>query len=137
MLRKSAFEVLALVWAPHTVSPLHGHGGSLCGVKVLCGSILEEVSCACGCGLGVGYLHPADSIIVSGGDDLRHRVVNLGDVSVTLHVYAEPLLGLDVEPMPSWVELPALADDPLVDDADTEVSLPPQSHHEVGSASRP
>ena len=99
------FEILALVWGRGAESPLHGHNGSVCAVKVLSGQLLEKVSCGCGCRLQGAYAHGAGSVLLSCGDDFRRQVASIGGVAVSLHVYASPL-GFETEPLPAWVPCP-------------------------------
>lgn len=94
LFKSKALELLVMGWLPGQATPLHDHGSSLCGVKVLSGRGFE---------LGFNFstdqiLVPSDISHIKVGDlivstcDTIHQVGNASDVPlVSLHVYTPPL----------------------------------------------
>jgi cysteine dioxygenase len=95
--RTPEFEVLLLCWRSRQRSPIHDHGGSTCGVRVIAGTATETTYTASPC----GCLYPlrsrcleAGSVCVNDDTDI-HQVANLappGHDLITLHIYSPPLL---------------------------------------------
>lgn len=96
-----AYEVVAMNWAPQSVSPIHDHGASRCWVLMLEGSLdVENFSCADPARRGPAELIPAERLTLRPGDlDHRlgpselHRVTNPDDerYAYSLQLYAAPL----------------------------------------------
>jgi cysteine dioxygenase len=95
------YEVLAMCWLPGQLSPVHDHGGSSCGVRVIQGAATETVYRLGPDGLADPVVsrvfHPGE-MIGAANDDL-HTLGNLPVPGherwpvalVTLHVYAPAL----------------------------------------------
>lgn len=96
-----SYEVVAMNWAPKSVSPIHDHGASRCWVLMLEGTLgVENFSCADPSTDGPVELVEADRLVLRTGDlDHRlgpselHRVTNPDDeaYAYSLQVYAAPL----------------------------------------------
>ena len=85
-------QVLVLCWRPGQFSPVHDHGRSCCGVRVLAGTATETV-------FPPNSNEPTLERELASGDvtvapgTLRHRIANRGDADlITLHVYAPRLI---------------------------------------------
>ena len=97
----SAYEVVAMNWAPKAVSPIHDHGASRCWVLMLEGTLgVENFSCADPSNDGLVELVAAERLLLRPQDlDHRlgpaelHRVTNPSDdaYAYSLQVYAAPL----------------------------------------------
>ncbi len=87
------FQALVLCWMPSQGSPVHGHGISACGMKVISGAATEasyhavtDSSPYC-----ARILTPAD--VIANGGEYVHKVTNLAaEPLITLHVYSPPLV---------------------------------------------
>lgn len=93
------FEVLLLCWSPGQLSPIHGHEGEKCWMRVLKGSLYfinyHEMA-----------TNSADLELISerhgdagfvDGPAVIHKVENrTNDFAVSLHLYAKPFLQCDV-----------------------------------------
>lgn len=96
-----AYEVVAMNWAPKSVSPIHDHGASRCWVLMLAGTLgVENFSCADPACQGPVELLEAERLLLRAGDlDHRlgpselHRVTNPSDdaYAYSLQLYAAPL----------------------------------------------
>ena len=97
-----AFEIVAMNWAPQSLSPIHDHGDSRCWVLMLEGRLdVQNYSCeAADVAAGVVRLREADRLALSAGDvDHRlgptelHRVHNPSNEcsAFSLQLYARPL----------------------------------------------
>lgn len=95
-----AYEVVAMNWAPKSVSPIHDHGASRCWVVMLEGTLgVENFSCADPSLDGPVELVAAERLVLKPGDlDHRlapselHRVTNPdGAYAYSLQIYAAPL----------------------------------------------
>ena len=78
---------------PTQGSPVHGHGVSACGMKVIAGNATESSyhGVADSEPSGIRILKPAEVIASDGG--YVHKVENPGpDSLITLHVYSPPLV---------------------------------------------
>lgn len=87
------FQVLVLCWMPAQGSPVHGHGISACGMKVIAGSATESsyLSLADSEPSGIQILKPTEVVASDGG--YVHKVENAGpELLITLHVYSPPLV---------------------------------------------
>jgi len=112
------YQALALCWKNGQRSPIHNHRGSACGVKVLRGVATETAFTRAPNGLVVptGSRELAAGYICGSYDEDIHQVSNLqagGADLVTLHIYAPPLLRMDMFSLDS----PAIRewDDPVND----------------------
>lgn len=96
------YEIIAMNWAPHSVSPIHDHGTSRCWVVMLEG-VLDVQNYICGAadvGAGVVHVRETERLNLQAGDvDHRlaptelHRVHNPSPThsAFTLQLYARPL----------------------------------------------
>lgn len=89
-------QLLCLCWKSGQRSPIHDHGNSICGVRIVQGvateTIFERVPS--------GYIkalnsndYPPDTVMVSQDAD-THQISNLqeeGESLITLHLYSPPL----------------------------------------------
>jgi cysteine dioxygenase len=96
--RTPAYEIVAMLWAPGSVSPIHDHGTSRCWVVMLAGT-LDVVNFACA-GDGSATIHQTERLVLNPGDiDHRlgpgelHRVSNpdASEGAYSLQLYARPL----------------------------------------------
>jgi uncharacterized NAD(P)/FAD-binding protein YdhS len=96
VVRREKYELLVLTWMPGQGSVAHDHSGSLCGLKVVQGSLTEQlyesgpdgqVRPAAACQLSAG-----ETTVDPGG--VVHSLANSaasGQMLVTLHLYSPPL----------------------------------------------
>ncbi|HTX68196.1 MAG TPA: cysteine dioxygenase family protein [Thermoleophilia bacterium] len=105
VLRTPHFELLVLCWRPGQASTIHDHAGSLNAIRVHSGELTSQVfrpvaGAAPGAGpvelVSADRIHPAEPLL---GVD-RGGIHQLANASakplVTVHVYAPPLLELNV-----------------------------------------
>lgn len=93
------FQILVLCWLPGQGSPIHAHGSSACGVRVLTGVASETtfVSTAADAAAISSWQWVSGQVIATNADSV-HRIVNeTGEPLVTLHVYAPPLVNVPAE----------------------------------------
>ena len=96
VVRRESYELLVLTWKPGQGSVAHDHSGSLCGLKVVQGSLTEQLYASGPDGqvrpttasqLGAGQITVDPGVVV-------HALANpedSGQVLVTLHLYSPPL----------------------------------------------
>jgi uncharacterized NAD(P)/FAD-binding protein YdhS/predicted metal-dependent enzyme (double-stranded beta helix superfamily) len=96
VVRRETYEILVLTWGPGQGSVAHDHSGSLCGLKVVQGTLAEQVYASGSDGqvrpttlfhLGVGQITVDAGVIV-------HALMNpeiSGRPAVTVHLYSPPL----------------------------------------------
>jgi uncharacterized NAD(P)/FAD-binding protein YdhS/predicted metal-dependent enzyme (double-stranded beta helix superfamily) len=94
VVRRENYEVLVLTWSPAQGSAAHDHSGSLCGLKVVQGSLAEELFSKSPDGrvrrtakehLGPGQITLDPGVVI-------HALINdATEVLVTVHVYSPPL----------------------------------------------
>ncbi|MEJ0090833.1 MAG: FAD/NAD(P)-binding protein [Limisphaerales bacterium] len=96
VVRREKFELLVLTWAPGQGSVAHDHSGSLCGLKVVQGSLTEQLYAAGPDGqvrpttasrLAAGQITVDPGVVV-------HALINpadSGQTLVTVHLYSPPL----------------------------------------------
>lgn len=95
VVRRENLEVLVLTWRPNQGSVAHDHSGSLCGLKVVQGRLVERLYEAGPDGQvretivsrhGVGGIRVDPGIVV-------HSLANdsLDEVLITVHIYSPPL----------------------------------------------
>ncbi|MGA7343045.1 MAG: FAD/NAD(P)-binding protein [Terracidiphilus sp.] len=95
VVRRENYEVLVLTWCPSQGSVAHDHSGSLCGLKVVQGSLTEQLFEEAPDGrvrkTSSNRLGPGDITIDPGA--VVHSLANSlpGEVLVTVHVYSPPL----------------------------------------------
>ncbi len=109
------YQVLVMCWLPGQVSPVHDHGGSACGVRVVQGAATETLYTVAADGfadaVAARVFHAGDVVVAADAD-----VHTLGNVAapgrerwpvalVTVHVYAPALVNSRKYPE----RLPALA----------------------------
>ena len=95
------YEIVAMNWAPRSVSPIHDHGNSRCWVLMLEGTLdVENFACAVSSAETPAGIRDAERILLREGDlDHRfgpaelHRVRNPSatDAAFSLQLYAAPL----------------------------------------------
>jgi cysteine dioxygenase len=89
-------QLVVLCWRPGQGSPIHDHGASNCGIRVLDGVATETLYQGTLDNPIVEMTRPvsAGAVSVNRGD-LIHQVENRGEVNlVTLHLYSPPLIRL-------------------------------------------
>lgn len=100
LMRNDAFELVAMQWAPGSLSPIHDHGDSRCWVVILEGALdidnydrLDDLS-----GPHADVKHASSMHLTAGQLDHRynrrelHKVRNTGEQSTySLQLYAAPL----------------------------------------------
>jgi cysteine dioxygenase len=105
VLRTPHFELLVLCWRPGQASTIHDHAGSLNAIHVRSGELTSRVfRPVAGAAAGAGPVELASEDLVGPADALlgvdRGGIHQLGNTSheplVTVHVYAPPLLSLNV-----------------------------------------
>jgi cysteine dioxygenase len=105
VLRTPHFELLVLCWRPGQASTIHDHAGSLNAIRVRSGELTSRVfRPITGAEPGVGPVELASEDRVGPGEALIgvdrggiHQLRNASDEPlVTVHVYAPPLLELNV-----------------------------------------
>jgi uncharacterized NAD(P)/FAD-binding protein YdhS/predicted metal-dependent enzyme (double-stranded beta helix superfamily) len=95
VVRRENYEVLVLTWSPTQGSVAHDHSGSLCGMKVVQGSLTEQLfeespdgraRKTTATSIGVGEILVDPGVVV-------HSLVNSApdEVLVTVHIYSPPL----------------------------------------------
>jgi uncharacterized NAD(P)/FAD-binding protein YdhS/predicted metal-dependent enzyme (double-stranded beta helix superfamily) len=95
VVRRENYEVLVLTWCPTQESAAHDHSGSLCGLKVVQGSLIEKQfeegpdgrvreTTACRLNAGETLVDPGVAL---------HALANgsSNEVLVTVHIYSPPL----------------------------------------------
>ena len=86
------FELYLIFWSPFAKSPIHDHPDRGCILKLLSGKLVEEV-----------YLHKNNNINLDhtniininninnrSGNEILHKIINLENISVSLHLYFPP-----------------------------------------------
>jgi len=103
--RTPLFELLVLCWRPGQQSTIHDHAGSLNAIRVHAGELTSRrFSRTSGAESGDGPVALDDEERVRAGTHLVgldrggiHQLANAsGDDLVTVHIYAPPLIGLNV-----------------------------------------
>ncbi len=91
--RGPGYEALILCWKPGQRSPVHDHAGSICGVRVIAGTMTEIRYSLDGDRLVQDGVSSFGTGSVCGSFDADiHEISNLDDEPlVTLHVYAPPM----------------------------------------------
>lgn len=106
------YEAYLMCWLSGQQSPVHDHAGSLCGVRVLIGTVTERRFERARCGgmrAATTVNFDAGCVCVSEDSD-THQIVNCQKRScdlMTLHVYSPPLKNMRTYPVREL--LPALA----------------------------
>ena len=87
------FQILVLCWGPFHGSPVHAHGTSVCGVKVIAGAATES------CYHTLNDPHPyttrilaPNDVTVGEGPDVHKVTNNSMESLITLHIYSPPLV---------------------------------------------
>lgn len=98
--RGEGFELIAMVWSPGALTPIHDHGDSRCATLVVAGSLAVEHFTR-GADLGperAALVAGEARVLIAGdGEALRdatelHRVATAGsDDAIAVHLYAVPL----------------------------------------------
>jgi uncharacterized NAD(P)/FAD-binding protein YdhS len=95
VVRRENYEILVVTWAPFQGCTAHDHSGCLCGLKVVQGSLVEQLYAGGNDGnvraivssrLGPGEITVDPGVVV-------HSLANTGPIGevVTVHVYSPPL----------------------------------------------
>ena len=89
------FQALVLCWSPSQGSPVHSHGKSSCGVRILSGTATERSY------ENMQSSEPYRTESLQAGDvtfsdsPFVHSIINEGcEPLITLHVYAPPLISM-------------------------------------------
>jgi len=105
VLRTAQFELLVLCWRPGQRSTIHDHAGSLNAIRVRSGELTSRVfRPVAGAAPGSGPVELVSDVRIGPGEALvgvdRGGIHQLADTAgeplVTVHVYAPPLLELNV-----------------------------------------
>lgn len=114
-----SYHVWVLCWKAGQRSPIHDHGNSVCGVRVLRGvaTVTHFAWTISGYVKAMGSEEALPGAVIGTVDGQLHQVSNLQESNfglVTLHVYAPPLLQMGtysildatrgVETWPEWLE---------------------------------
>lgn len=94
------YELILMCWAPHQKSPIHGHEGEKCFLRVQAGELLFTNYAMQEKGAEV-ILEPLNSAIgrpgFVDGPAIIHRVANESDSpAISLHLYARPFAQCDI-----------------------------------------
>jgi len=96
VVRREAYELLVLTWAPSQGSVAHDHSGSLCGLKIVRGCLTERLFAQAPDGqvrMNAEAQFGAGEILVDPGV-VVHSLCNnhdSGQLLVTVHIYSPPL----------------------------------------------
>jgi len=105
VLRTAQFELLVLCWRPGQRSTIHDHAGSLNAIRVRSGELTSRVfRPAAGAAPGSGPVElvtedrvgPGESLIGVDRGGIHQLADTMEEPLVTVHVYAPPLLELNV-----------------------------------------
>jgi uncharacterized NAD(P)/FAD-binding protein YdhS/predicted metal-dependent enzyme (double-stranded beta helix superfamily) len=123
VVRRENYEVLVLTWPPSQQSFAHDHAGSLCGLKVVHGELIEELYRECPDGrvrrisaamFGSGQITIDPGIVV-------HSLTNSSadEELITVHIYSPPLAvsrsyAVAEGPLPKVFSRPARTDAKVV-----------------------
>jgi cysteine dioxygenase len=86
------FEIYLIFWTPFASSPIHDHPDKGCVLKLLSGKLIEEVYS----NKNNIIKHDHTNIITVNnvnnrfGNKILHKIINLENISVSLHVYFPP-----------------------------------------------
>ena len=85
------FELYLIFWSPYANSPIHDHPEQGCVLKLLSGKLIEEVFIN---NNSIKFDHRniinINDINNRYGNKILHKIINLDQVSVSLHVYFPP-----------------------------------------------
>ena len=93
------FQILVLCWRPMQGSPVHAHGSSACGVRVLTGVASETTFVSTAPDAAeVSRRQLVSGQVIATDAHYVHKVANeTKEPLVTLHVYAPPLVNVPAE----------------------------------------
>jgi len=86
------FELYLIFWSPYACSPIHDHPEQGCILKLLSGKLIEEVFLNKNKKIN---FHNRNIILINdinnrNGNKILHRIINLDELSVSLHLYFPP-----------------------------------------------
>jgi cysteine dioxygenase len=86
------FELYLIFWSPYSSSPIHDHPEQGCVLKLLSGKLIEEVFINKNNKIN---FHNRNYIFVNDinnrfGNEIIHKIINLDELSVSLHLYFPP-----------------------------------------------
>jgi len=86
------FELYLIFWSPYSSSPIHDHPEQGCVLKLLSGKIIEEVFTN---NNNVIKFDHRNIILINDinnryGNKILHKIINLDELSVSLHLYFPP-----------------------------------------------
>ena len=86
------FEIYLIFWSPFASSPIHNHPDKGCVLKLLSGKLIEEIYSNKN-----NYVEYQQTNILNlnsvnnrFGNEILHKIINLENISVSLHVYFPP-----------------------------------------------
>ncbi len=86
------FEIYLIFWSPYSSSPIHDHPEKGCVLKLLKGKLNEELYI--NKNTHVEYLKTIsiniNDINNRNGNEILHKIINLNEMSISLHVYFPP-----------------------------------------------
>jgi cysteine dioxygenase len=86
------FELYLIFWSPYASSPIHDHPEQGCILKLLSGKLIEEVFINKNNTIKFdnrNYISVND-INNRNGNEILHKIINLDELSVSLHLYFPP-----------------------------------------------
>lgn len=86
------FELYLIFWSPYACSPIHDHPEQGCILKLLSGKLIEEVFVNKNNTIKFDHrnLINVNDINNRFGNKILHKIINLDNISVSLHVYFPP-----------------------------------------------
>ena len=85
------FQLVLMLWGAHTISPIHGHAGLDCHMKVLCGEIVEIRYRPNSLEIQSTHTHQLNEVSFIHDNNSFHSLATPGDAAATLHLYSGPL----------------------------------------------
>ena len=86
------FELYLIFWSPYANSPIHDHPEQGCVLKLLSGKLIEEVFINNNNIINFDHRNiiSINDINNRYGNKILHKIINLDDFSVSLHLYYPP-----------------------------------------------
>ncbi len=86
------FELYLIFWSPYASSPIHDHPEQGCVMKLLSGQLIEEVFINKNNTINFDHRNIifVNDINNRYGNEIVHRILNLDNFSVSLHLYFPP-----------------------------------------------
>jgi cysteine dioxygenase len=86
------FELYLIFWSPYASSPIHDHPEQGCVMKLLSGQLIEEVFINKNNTINFDHRNIifVNDINNRYGNEIVHRILNLDNFSISLHLYFPP-----------------------------------------------